>query len=59
MLGVHGWAKIIEFQSVNEESEMKLFWKLFDEYLAKRASKSKPKSKKKAPRVEPQKKDVA
>ncbi len=31
-----GWAKIIEFYSVNEAGEMALFWKLFDEYLAQR-----------------------
>ena len=56
MMGVHGWAKIIEFQSPNDEYEMKLFWELLDEYLAKQAVKNK--SKKKTARTEP-KKDVA
>lgn len=59
MMGVHGWAKIIEFQSPNEEYEMKLFWELFDEYVAKRVAKSKTRNKKKTPRVESKKKDVA
>jgi hypothetical protein len=29
-----GWAKIIEFYSLNEVEEMELFWKLLDQYLA-------------------------
>ncbi len=33
-----GWAKIIEFYSMNEADEMALFWKLMDEYLAQRRS---------------------
>ena len=33
-----GWAKIIEFYSVNEAGELALFWKLMDEYLAQRPS---------------------
>lgn len=33
-----GWAKIIEFYSMTEADEMKLVWKLLDEYLASRAS---------------------
>src|SRR5438067_579336 len=32
-----GWAKIIEFYTMNEAEEMALFWKLLDEYLAQRA----------------------
>jgi hypothetical protein len=36
-----GWAKIIEFYSQTEADEMTLFWKLLDEYQAKRASKRK------------------
>lgn len=31
------WAKIIEFFSSTEAEEMALFWKLLDEYLARRA----------------------
>lgn len=56
MMGVHGWAKIIEFQSPDDEYEMKLFWELLDEHLAKQAAKNK--TKKKAARAEP-KKNVA
>jgi hypothetical protein len=30
-----GWAKIIEFYSIEEADELPLFWKLYDEYLEK------------------------
>ena len=33
------WADIIEFFSVTEADELRLFWKLLDEYVAKQASK--------------------
>jgi hypothetical protein len=33
-----GWARIIEFFSANEAEELRLFGKLFDEYLARRKS---------------------
>lgn len=36
-----GWAKIIQFQSLTDDDEMNLFWKLFDEYTAQHAAKKK------------------
>src|SRR5690242_10313722 len=33
-----GWAKIIEFYCLTEAEEMALFWKLLDDYLARKAS---------------------
>jgi hypothetical protein len=35
------WADIIQFFSVTEEDELRLFWKLYDEFLAKKAKKRK------------------
>ncbi len=33
-----GWAKIIEFHSMTEADEMALFWKLFDDYMARKSA---------------------
>ena len=35
------WAAIIEFFGATEDGEMALFWKLYDDYLAKSATKRK------------------
>jgi hypothetical protein len=35
------WAQIIQFYSLTEDDEMQLFWKLWDEFIAKSASKRK------------------
>jgi hypothetical protein len=35
------WAQIIQFYCLTEADEMALFWKLFDEYVAKKAAKRK------------------
>ena len=36
-----GWAKIIEFYSPNDAEEIKLFWSLWDSFLAKQTAKGK------------------